>query len=807
MSDLITITSKALPAATEVVGFRGHEALSQPFELEIFFTLTGDLSAELELGSAVGAKATLVLDRAFDGMPPFVFSGILAVVELLHEVSGQALFRAVMVPRLWLLGLSKHSRLFTKMSLPEILRAVLAQNGLSGDAVELRLGAYPVEEHICQYRESDLDFISRWMEREGIYYFFEHSEEGDKLVLCDNPVYEKDDLGRPVRYHPQLGQDRSAGASFRSFTARHAKLPAKVHLTDYDYAKPKLELSGSALVAPTGTGEVSLYGERFWTPDGGHRLAKLRAEELLTRQVLFLAKGTRTHLRTGHTFDLEEHGRGSLNAKYLTIEAKHHGNQSAGHAAFKELLGLEHDDVYFVEVTAIPAKTQFRPESRTAWPRIYGYENGTVDGPATSEYAQIDEMGRYNVRFKFDESDLGGGKASTWVRMMQPHGGGIEGFHFPLRKDTEVVFSFLGGDPDRPVISGVVNNTLTPSPINSGNHTRNVLQTGGRNRLELEDLAGQQRITLSTPYSNTFIRMGCPNDAHEFIMYTDDNTKLEAGKDFDLLVGQVGGGSWVSTVQKDMTTTVQTGDVTMTVVAGQETTTVEKLVGEHYHASQETYVQDDRKLQTIAGGYFAGVANGFAVNAVNGAQFIVNNGAGIPSGTSTTGFLADVYSGEVKAWARAGELKLLASGDVTLKSTGANVEIEGTDVKVTSRGKHDWLTMGDLSHVTIGTGTTLTMAATKNYKLALEENITVGASKNFKFAADLNVTVGASLDVFVGLKASFEAALKLDASMGASLHLCSALDLYTSPVEVRAATLAAKQHGAFCQMAGLTLFA
>src|SRR4029077_9582783 len=140
------------------------------------------------------------------------------------------------------------------------------------------------------------------------------------------------------------------------------------------------------------------------------------------------------------------------------------------------------------------------PSSDTPWPRIYGFENGTICGAAESEDAQIDDHGRYNVKFKFAESNLKDGKASTWVRMLQPHGGGIEGWHFPLRKGTEVLFTFLGGDPDRPVIAGVVPNALTPSPVTSANHTTNVIQTGGRNRIELEDSAGQERITISSPH-------------------------------------------------------------------------------------------------------------------------------------------------------------------------------------------------------------------------------------------------------------------------------------------------------------------
>jgi type VI secretion system secreted protein VgrG len=190
-----------------------------------------------------------------------------------------------------------------------------------------------------------------------------------------------------------------------------------------------------------------------------------------------------------------------------------------------------------VEVQAISADVQFRPARRAAWPRIYGYENGQVEGAGASDYAQIDDQGRYLVKMRFDEGNGHGARSSTWVRMMQPHGGGVEGFHFPLRKHTEVVVSFLGGDPDRPVISGVVPNALTPSPVTSGNHTKNVIQTGGRNRLELEDLAGQQRITLSTPYSNTYLRMGSPNDDHEAIIHTDDNALLHADVNYDVYAG------------------------------------------------------------------------------------------------------------------------------------------------------------------------------------------------------------------------------------------------------------------------------
>ena len=83
---------------------------------------------------------------------------------------------------------------------------------------------------------------------------------------------------------------------------------------------------------------------------------------------------------------------------------------------------------------------------------MHGFESATVDGAAPgSAYAQIDEDGRYLVRMLFDQAAQQAGKASTHVRMAQPHGGSTEGFHFPLRSGTEVLIQFQGGDPDRPV--------------------------------------------------------------------------------------------------------------------------------------------------------------------------------------------------------------------------------------------------------------------------------------------------------------------------------------------------------------------
>ena len=265
---------------------------------------------------------------------------------------------------------------------------------------------------------------------------------------------------------------------------------------------------------------MHLHGENVTTPEEGARIARVRAEELKARKLVFRGAGRSCFLRAGYTFALEDHPRAGVDGAYLVTELEHRGG--GGHAEARELLGGDADEGYRVDVVAIPASVQFRPERRTPVPRIYGMEGAVIDGEADTDYAQLDEHGRYLVKMRFDESAAKDGKASARIRMMQPHGGSPESFHFPLRKGTEVLLAFEGGDPDRPVIAGVVPNAVTPSLVSSRNATKNILMTGGGNRLIIEDEKGKEYIHLATPHKRTFLHMGSTfNPQYNHIKNTD----------------------------------------------------------------------------------------------------------------------------------------------------------------------------------------------------------------------------------------------------------------------------------------------
>lgn len=503
-ADLFSVSCRALPANARLVGLRGSEGLSALYQFELGLALPEGVEIDM---AALGSAISVAIDRGVG--VPISFHGVIAAVELVDAQRERSTYLVTMVPELWHLLHSVHSRIYTEVSIPQIIEAVLKANGIPSNRYAIRLsGRYPSLEHVCQYKESDFAFISRLMEREGIYYFFAHGEDEATLVITDSKSTHERLIGGVVRYGTWQHESGDRQEGLESFTCRMAALPAEVRLTDYDYLKPSLEVRGKAVVQPRGRGAIVVYGDNFRTPDEGERRARIRSEQYLTGQRIYHARGSVYGLRTGYSFELDNHPLASLNGQYLVTKLVHRAKDVEGVEALEALLGLGGDVGYRIELEAIPARVQYRAPSTTPWPRIDGVVDGIVDGPATSPYAQIDDDGRYKVRIFFDESDPIDGSNSTWVRMLQPHGGGTEGFHFPLRKDTEVHIVFLGGDPDRPVIVGVAPNAQKPSKVTAANFSKNVIMTGGSNRMELEDVAGGEYVTTSTPALSTFLHMG-----------------------------------------------------------------------------------------------------------------------------------------------------------------------------------------------------------------------------------------------------------------------------------------------------------
>jgi type VI secretion system secreted protein VgrG len=785
--NIFKIRSSALPDDVQVAAFKGHEAISEPYAFEIGL-LTSDKGWNHD--DAVMAKATLQIggDDA-----PYLHSGIFAAVELIHEFGGRMLYRAVLVPKLWQLTLTRHSNVWTDKSIPDVIKDVLKWSGIKTNEYELRLqGNYPVKEYIAQYKEDNLSFISRWMERLGIFYFFEQGDDAEKLVLVDTQSFDGGTPNPKVRYVPATQDDQMVLDAFWVFRSRTNALPASMELLDYDYLNPRLDVRATKPVLSTGLGEISRFGDdNFLTPGDGGKLAQVRSEELLVTRKQMHAQGRVLHLFAGWPFTLEDHPRADLSdKKYLVTAIEHEGTQAAAGSFAREMLGLHHNRPYFCEVTAIPATVQFRARSVHPWPRVDGYESGTVDGPSDSQYAQIDAHGRYKVRIMFDESDLGGGKASPWVRMQQPYGGSPEGFHFPLIKGTEVLLWFMGGDPDRPVIAGVAPTSLTPSPVINNNNTTNIIQTINLNVFEMVDIDNEMTIRISCPISNTYIKMGFDAE-FQFILNCDANVHFDIGGLFKIDV-----------------------DLTMTV-------NVELDVNFHFNANFIVYVKVDNNI-TIDGSLNLVVAVDVNWN-ISGNWIVLIAGFAT---LTIDGNLNLTVDGDVNIVID-GDLNLQVGGDVNVQIGGdLNVKIGGDenitiggDQNITIGGKQninvlsDWkwnvlghdisLKMANSTSITIGLTNdiyigiknsifiggqiNLTLAATLDLKAAASVALTLGAFMNIKGSMELNmtaaaiiaidaglrlnITAGASISIFAGIKLNLEAGIELKLIGGPQLEI------------------------------------
>jgi type VI secretion system secreted protein VgrG len=315
-------------------------------------------------------------------------------------------------------------------------------------------------------------------------------------------------------------------------TCRHRVLPRRVVLRDYNYRRPDLELRAEADVDTEGRGDVYFYGEHFKTTEEGNSLARIRAQEILCREVVFCGESTAAQLCPGFVFELAGHYRDSYNQRLLITELEHEGSQAGALFGRDERVAEDGSVVaYFNRFVCIPADVQYRPERTTPRPRFYGTMNARVDAAGDGQYAEIDDEGRYRVRLCFDQSNREDGKASRWVRMAQPYSGADYGMHFPLHKGTEVLLTFIDGDLDRPVIAGSVPNPETASPVSSSNQTRSVIRTGGNNQIEIEDSSGGERISFSSPHAKTTYTMGAPNSpgpGHTFftcLLYTSPSPR------------------------------------------------------------------------------------------------------------------------------------------------------------------------------------------------------------------------------------------------------------------------------------------
>ncbi|MEO6527596.1 MAG: type VI secretion system tip protein TssI/VgrG, partial [Gemmatimonadaceae bacterium] len=386
-------SSAAAKDAWQVAEFSGAEEISRTFRFVVHLVST---DAEIDLDAVLGSPATLRLMQR-DGETVSV-QGVVSDFRQGAYTSGHYSYEATLVPRLWLLSLSQQCRVFQNLRVDEIVGEVLKQAGLAARDFRFALrGKLSPREYCVQYRESDLDFVQRLLEHEGIYYFFDHSDDGGEVIVFTDDRGESPDIPgeRSLEYHAGAGlmsaEDIDAVHEFR---AQRQLVTGKVILKDYNYRTPETRLVAKAKVEGNMPGVFYDYGEHFKDAKQGDQLARVRSEEFDASRRVFSGETSCPALGAGCVFALAKHFRPDFNADYLLTRVEHEGSQRA---AFGSGLDREVTPTYRARFSSILAGTPFRPPRTTAIPKLAGIITARLE-TAGGDYAYIDDQGRYRVK-------------------------------------------------------------------------------------------------------------------------------------------------------------------------------------------------------------------------------------------------------------------------------------------------------------------------------------------------------------------------------------------------------------------------
>jgi type VI secretion system secreted protein VgrG len=518
-------------------GFRGAEGLSCLFSFEL--NLLSE-NHKIPFEDIIGKSVTISIDLA-DG-DKRAFNGIIARFSQ-GRGSGEAgggeagpdsrfsHYRATLVPWLWLLTMTADSRIFQKLSVPQIVEKIFQEKGFSDFKLKLH-GSYAKREYCVQYRETDFNFISRLLEEEGVYYYFEHETGKHTMIIADDPQEHEHCPKQETARYQLTGGGLLEEDVIRSLEKVQEIRPGKFSLNDYNFEIPntglEVNVPGKYKLGP-GEREIYDYPGSYAKKTEGDRLAKIRMEEEEAKVTTLHGSSSCRAFTSGYRFTLLQFYRDDLNNKDYVLSGLHHeANQ-----------GLENDAelVYANQFTCIPFDVPYRPPRVTPKPVVRGGQTAIVVGPSGEEI-YTDEHGRVKVQFHWDREGRKDEKSSCWMRVSQLWAGAGWGAMYIPRIGHEVIVDFLEGDPDQPIITGrVYHGTNKPPYALPAEKTKSTIKSdsslgsGGSNEFRFEDKKGSEEVYLHGQKDWT---IAIENDKNQTVGH--DET-LSVGHDQTIKVG------------------------------------------------------------------------------------------------------------------------------------------------------------------------------------------------------------------------------------------------------------------------------
>lgn len=406
------------------------ERLGAPYALQLRLA-TGNPNAAP--GRLLGTPCRVSFTR---GSAVRQVAGIVAEVRQGSTQSDLITSDAVVVPALEALRHRPRCRIFQDQTVPRILERVFREGLASyGRTVELRLEGADFEVlSRTQLHESDLDFCQRLMQEAGILWWFEHEGGAERLVLADRSeghgrIESSDD---PLLLFSDYEAEADRHEYVNELMLRSQAFPAETMIA-HDWAR-----APDSVEIDTGADPVEIAGD-------GARLAEGRSTVL--------------GMTVARSFELFGHPQPNLDGNYLVLSVTHWLED--GGARYRN------------HFRCVPAGTPIQPRALGPRPRISSVQAATVVG-AAGEEVHLDDQGRVRVRLHWDHESEDEEDKTCWVPVAR-----LASASFPPRVGSEVLVSFIDGDPDRPVVTAAIGGAqAAPDVLDLSAPTRVLLSCG-----------------------------------------------------------------------------------------------------------------------------------------------------------------------------------------------------------------------------------------------------------------------------------------------------------------------------------------
>ncbi|WP_397431556.1 type VI secretion system tip protein VgrG [Pseudomonas chlororaphis] len=504
----ISLVIEGASTDLQVLSFTGREALNEPFcfELELVSTNPG-----LALEELLHKPALLIFGSSNQGK----IHG--QVYSIGQGETGRRLTRyhISLRPQLAYLAHRVNQRIFQQMTVPQIIAQVLEEHGIQSDAYRFHLGTtYPERDYCTQYDETDLHFIQRLAEEEGLSYHFQHSDQRHLLVFGDDQtVFPK---LAPVAYQQDTGLVADTPV-IKRFGLRLATRTSRVTRRDYDYTKPLFQLESDAKSSAQPDLEDYDYPGRFTDRVRGKQLATRALERHRSDFRLAEGKSDQSLLVSGHFLPLTEHGNTSWNDLWLLTEITHEAKQPQ---VLEESVTSDTTDnkddfhqSYRNSFSAIPWDAPYRPALEHPKPRILGSQSAVVTGPEGEEI-YVDALGRVKTQFFWDREGQHDDKTTCWMRVASNWAGQNIGAISIPRVGMEVLVTFLEGDPDQPLITSCLYHSVHLPPYKLPDFktlatVKSKEYKGSRgNELRIDDTTSEISIALRSDHGASALNLG-----------------------------------------------------------------------------------------------------------------------------------------------------------------------------------------------------------------------------------------------------------------------------------------------------------